>query len=145
MTRRGEVLIAVINSQKDFELARSQCWYRMPIAQVEKLKQQGYWFPQWLAFYQTKVFGTEAYAVNYYARVNQSREVYRWEFFPDQPRDAKSEQRYCKLELSSLERLPQPIVSQRFRRVTFIPTTWEQFKTARTIEELLAHDNSLET
>jgi hypothetical protein len=142
MTRRGEVLIAVINSQIDLEIARSQHWYRIPVAQAEKLKQQGYWFPQWLAFYQTKVFGEEAYAVNYYAYVDRICEVYRWELFPAQPKDAGSEQRYCKLELSPLKTLPQSIVSQRFRRTTFIPTTWEQFQTARTIEELLIYKSA---
>lgn len=139
MTRRGDVLVAVINSPLDLEIAQSQHWYRIPIAQAEKLKQQDCWAPQWLAFYQTKVFGTEGYAVNYYARVRQIHTVYRWELFPEQPRDAKSEQRYCKLELSPLEKLPQPIVSQRLRRITFIATTWEQFRAASTIEALLTH------
>ncbi len=139
MARRGEVLIAVINNQVDLAIAREQHWYRIPVAQSEKLKQQGYWSPVWLAFYQTKVFGTEAYSVNYYASVRQSCEVYRWELFPDQPRDDKSEQRYSKLELSPLEKLAQPIVSQRLRRITFIPTTWEQFQAASAIEELLTH------
>lgn len=139
MTHRGEVLIAVMNSWVDWDIVRSQCWYRIPTIQVEKLKQQGYWSPQWLAFYQTKVFGTEAYAIQYYARVNQIGEVYRWELFPDQPRNAKSEQRYYKLELSPLETLPQPIGSQRLRRIAFIATTWEQFTTARAIEDLLTY------
>lgn len=139
MTRRGEVLIAVMNSWADWDIVRTRCWYRIPMVQVEKLKQQGYWSPQCLAFYQTKVFGTEAYAIHYYAQVNQVGKVYRWELFPEQPRDAKSEQRYCKLELSPLKVLSQPIVSQHLRRIAFIATTWEQFTTARAIEELLTY------
>lgn len=142
MTYRGEVLVAVMNSPSDWAIAHSQHWYRIPIAQAETLKQQGCWSPQWLAFYQTKVFGAEAYAINYYARVNQICEVCRWELFPEQPRDAKSTQRYCKLELSPLERLTQPIVSQRLRRVAFIATTWEQFQTATAIEALLTYPRS---
>ena len=139
MTQRGEVLIAVMNNLADWEIVRTQHWYRMPLAQVEKLKQQGYWSPQWLAFYQTKVFGAEAYAIKYYAQVKQICEVQRWELFHDQPRDARSEERYYKLAWASLEVLPHPIVSQRLRRVTFIATTWEQFKAARAIEELLTY------
>jgi hypothetical protein len=142
MARRGEVLIAVMNSQVDLAIAREQHWYRIPVVQSEKLKQQGYWLPVWLAFYQTKVFGPEAYSVNYYASVRQICEVYRWELFPDQPRDDKSEQRYSRLELSPLEKLSQPIVSLRLRRITFMPTTWEQFTTARAIEELLTHSST---
>jgi hypothetical protein len=136
MARRGEVLIAVINNQVDLVIAREQHWYRIPVAQSKKLKQQGYWLPKWLGFYQTKVFGPEAYNVNYYASVRRICEVYRWELFPAQPRDDRSEQRYSKLELSPLERLAQPIISQRLRRITFIPTTWEQFQAASTLEEL---------
>jgi len=117
MARRGEVLIAVINNQVDLVIAREQHWYRIPIAQSKKLKQQGYWLPKWLGFYQTKVFDPEAYNVNYYASVRRICEVYRWELFPDQPRDDRSEQRYSKLELSPLE-------------------TWEQFQAASTLEEL---------
>jgi hypothetical protein len=142
MARRGEVLIAVMSSQVDLAIAREQRWYRIPVVQSEKLKQQGYWSPVWLAFYQTKVFSTEAYRVNYYASVRQISEVCRWELFPDQPRDAKSEQRYSKLELLPLETLAPPIVSQRLRRITFIPTTWEQFTTAKAIEELLVHSST---
>jgi len=139
MTCRGEVLVAVINNPVDWAIAREQHWYRIPIVQAEQLKQQGCWLPKWLAFYQTNVFETEAHSIHYYAQVNQIDNVYRWELFPEQPRDAKSTQRYCKLSLSSLEKRPQPIVSQRLRRIAFIPTTWEKFTTARAIEELLKH------
>ncbi|MBW4473432.1 MAG: hypothetical protein KME45_24110 [Stenomitos rutilans HA7619-LM2] len=142
MTHRGEVLVVVMNNPSDWAIACFQHWYRIPIAPVETLKQQGYWPPRWLAFYQTKVFGAEAYAINYYAHVNQIREAYHWELFPDNPREAKSEHRYCKLELSPLEPLPQPIVSQRLRRVSFIATTWEQFQTATSVEALLSHQRS---
>jgi hypothetical protein len=33
--------------------------------------------------------------------------------------------------------LPEPIASQQFRRVTFIPTTWEKLQTAKEITDLL--------
>ncbi len=137
MSCRGEVLVAIMNSRADLDLAREQHWYRIPIEQVEMLKQLGCWAPKWLAFYQTKVFGTEAYAVNYYAKVTRVDEVSRGELFPDRPRDAKSEQRYYKLELSPLEKLSPAIASQSLRRVTFIPTTLAQFKRAKDVSELM--------
>ncbi|SRR5579883_698894 len=137
MNHRGEVLIAVINNEHDLAIARDQHWYRIPVAQAEKLQQQVVWPPQWLAFYQTKIFGADAYTVRHYARVSAIRDVYRWELFPGQPNDAKREQRYCKLELSPLETLPHPIVSQNLRRIAFIATTWEKFTKATVINELL--------
>jgi hypothetical protein len=136
MSTRGEVLVAILNNQEDLAIAREQHWYRIPVGQVEKLKQRGYWSPKWLAFYQTRVFGAEAHTITYYAQVEKVCEVYRWQLFLDQPRDAKSENCYYKLELSPLEKLSQPIVSKQLRRITFIATTLEKFRDAKEISEL---------
>jgi len=132
----GEVLIAILNNQEDMVIAREQHWYRIPVEQVEKLEGRGCWPPLWLAFYQTKAFDAEACTVTYYAKVKRIGEVFRWELFPDLPRDAKSEKRYCKLELAPLKQLSQPIVSKGLRRITFIPTTWKRFNDAKEITEL---------
>lgn len=132
---RGEVLVAIMNNLLDFIIARDQYWYRIPVHVVEdRLKER--WPPQWLAFYQTKVFGSEAYAVNYYAHVLDIRKVFRWQLFPDQPRDQRGQQRYYQLWLSPLQRLPQPIFSRRWRRIIFIPTTWQKFINAVEINDL---------
>ena len=117
-----EVLVAIMNNPLDFAVARDQHWYRIPVSSAEKwLKRR--WPPRWLAFYQTKVFKNEAFAINYYSRVLDIRQVFRWQLFPDQPRDDKAMQRYHQLLLGPLHRLPQPIRSRRLRRIVFIPTT----------------------
>jgi len=135
MTVRGEVLVAIVNNLHDFALARDRHWYRIPISSVNKwLKDR--WPPQWLAFYQTKVFGQEAYAVNYYAQVLDIRQVYRWQLFPGQPYDEKSNRRYYQIFLQPLQRLPKPIISRRWRRIVFIPTTWQKFIKAVEINDL---------
>lgn len=43
---------------------------------------------------------------------------------------------YYKVLLEPLERLKKPILSRRFRRIVFIPTTWEKFKNAVEINDL---------
>ena len=135
MATRGEVLVAILNNLLDFAVARDQHWYRIPVGSVHKwLKDR--WPPRWLAFYQTKVFGSEAFAVNYYARVLGVRQVYRWQLFPDQPRDEKGRRRYYQLILEPLQRLPKPILSRRRRRIVFIPTTWQKFSSAVEINDL---------
>ena len=135
MGTRGEVLVAILNNLLDFAVARDQHWYRIPVSSVRKwLKDR--WPPERLAFYQTKVFGTDAFAVNYYARVRDVRQVYRWQLFPDQPYDERARRRYYQLILEPLQRLPQPIVSRRWRRIVFIPTTWEKFSRAVEINDL---------
>lgn len=135
MKSDNTALVGIINTRLDLEIARDRRWYRIPVEQTEKrLKKR--WPPQWLAFYQPKAFGQEAYRVNYYARVENIRQVFRWELFPELPRDAKSEQRYCKLELSPLQRLKEPILSRRWRRIVFISTTLQKLQSATEINDL---------
>jgi len=123
------------NNLLDFAVARDEHWYRIPVSSAHKWL-KGRWPPQWLAFYQTKVFGSEAFAVNYYARVLDVRQVYRWQLFPDQPHDEKGRRRYYQFILEPLQRLPKPILSRRWRRIVFIPTTWEKFSSAVEINDL---------
>ncbi len=132
---RGEVLVAVVPRLLDLSYAREQHWYRIPEEHVEKRLKDRF-PPQWLALYQTKAFGAEAFGINYYARVENISLVTRRELFPNEPQDEKAERRYYKLALAPLERLPRPILSRRFRRIVFIPTTMEKFQNAVEINDL---------
>ena len=126
ISTRGEVLVAIVNNLHDLDLARDQHWYRIPVNSVEQwLKKR--WPPHWLAFYQTRVFGQEAYAINYYAQVIDIRQVYRWQLFPDDPPNEKSDRCYYQIFIQPLQQLPEPIISQRQRRIVFIATTWQKF------------------
>jgi very-short-patch-repair endonuclease len=132
---RGEVLVAIVQRPLDMTYAREQHWYRIPVESVEKrLKHR--WPPKWLAFYQTKAFGSEAFAVRYYAHVKSTSMVSRHELFPDEPRDEKSGKTYYKLSLGSIEQLLRPIHSRRWRRIVFIPTTLAKFHDASEINDL---------
>jgi very-short-patch-repair endonuclease len=137
-SERGEVLVAIMNNQADFGILREQGWYRVPVASAPKR-----WPSKWLAFYQTKVFGDEAFAVNYYGRVRDIRIVRRREMFPDELPNPKSDRAYYQLHLHSLERLPQPIYSRCWRRIVFIPTTWAKLTQAVEINDLF-DDSPLE-
>jgi very-short-patch-repair endonuclease len=133
--RIGEVLVAIMNNQLDFAIARERHWYRIPVASAGRLLGD-HWPPRWLALYQTKVFGPEAYAVNYFARVKAIRQVERWQLFPEEPRDGPEQKRYFQLILSPLERLPQPVFSRRRRRIVFVPTTLAKLLGAVEINDL---------
>ena len=133
---RGEVLVAIVNNLEDMRLAREAGWYRIPVASARKWLADR-WPPSLLAFYQTRVFGPEAHAVNYYAVVRDIRIVSRTDLFPDTPPDhPKVNRRYYQLLLDDFQLLPQPIVSHRLRRIVFIPTTLEKFKAAVEINDL---------
>lgn len=75
------VLVAIMNNRLDLATARDAGWYRIPMASARKWL-AGHWPPRWLAFYQTKTFGAEAFAIRYFARVTGIRQVARWELFP---------------------------------------------------------------
>ena len=133
---RGEVLVAVVNDTADFEIAREKHWYRIPLSSQKKWLKDC-WPPRWLAFYQTKVFGSEAYAVNYMASVLSIRVVPRLYLFPDMDRnDPKANSQYFQLMLGPLQNLSHPILSRRSRRIVFIPTTWDKFSPAVEINDL---------
>lgn len=135
MSYRGEVLVAIMNNQHDMALARHEGWYRIPVDNVQKrLKDR--WPPRRLAFYQTKKFGVEAYGVHYYADVIGIHERSRPELFPGEPPNRKTGRRYYQLMLSDLQRLEKPILSRRWRYITFIPTTFDKFERAIEINDL---------
>lgn len=128
---RGEVLVAIMNNQRDFGILQEQGWYRIPVQTAPKR-----WPPQWLAFYQTQVFASEAHAVHFYGRVRSIRKVRRSDLFPDELPNPKSDREYYQIQLESLRRLQEPIASPRWRRITFISTTWPKFVRARQINDL---------
>lgn len=132
---RRNVLVSIMNDPCDFAIARDDHWYRIPKDSVDKWLARS-WPPKWVAFYQTKVFGKESYSVTYYAKVLDIKEVPRRELFTQHKRGKDPEKIYAKLILGPLQQLPQPIFSRRFRRVVFIPTTWEKFLDAFEINDL---------
>lgn len=142
MPKHGELLVAITNNKLDFAILREQLWYRIPVSSVQKwIKER--WPPKWLAFYQTMAFGVEKHAINYFAEVLNIRKVYRWQLFPKESPNEKSERQYYQIFVKSIQTLPHPIYSRRYRRIIFIPTTWEKFINAREINDLF-DESSLE-
>lgn len=132
---RGQVLVAIMNSLRDFDIAREEHWYRIPVRSVQRRLRER-WPPSWLAFYQTKVFGPERWAINYYADVRAIRTVTRRTLLPQEPDHLRADELYHKIEIGPLERLPEPILSRRLRRIVFIPTAWDKFINAVEINDL---------
>ncbi len=135
MARRGEVLVAIINNPTDLEILKNHLWYRIPVSSAQKWLSKR-WPPLWLAFYQTRVFGSECYSINYFGKVREIKEAYRYELFPEEEYNPKTTRAYYQIFLSSLKRLAYPIRSRHGRRLIFIPTTWIKFKNAAEINDL---------
>ena len=96
-----EVLIAIMNNQRDLEIARTQRWYRIPVKSANRfirdLEQM-----QYLAFYQTMIFKRDAFAVNYYAEIERISTARRIELLPDEAGHQNAEALYYKLKIAPL-------------------------------------------
>jgi hypothetical protein len=125
------VLVAVMNRPKDFEIAQREGWYRLP----ENKATAGAFF-EYVAFYFTSAFVEHKWAIHYYARRLGHELVARRELLPDEPDHPRADERYYKLQLGPLQRREPPILSLRWRRISFIHTTWDRFEVAEEINDL---------
>jgi hypothetical protein len=128
MHPEDRVLVAVMNNRRDFERVRDQGWYRIPAKHA----------PPSTAESDYEAFGEERWAIHWYAPVRGHELARRRELLPDEPDHPRANRVYYKLQLGPLERLEPPIISLRWRRVTFIETTWDRFQMAQEINELYA-------
>jgi hypothetical protein len=126
------VLVAVLNKTRDFEIARTEGWYRIPIKRAPKQVGADY-----LAFYMTGRFAPElAHRVTYYAPIRAYRLVRRVTLLPDEADHPRAQESYFKIEIGPLQTLDAPVISEKLRRITFISTSLEQLLHAREIREL---------
>ena len=126
------VLVAIVNNERDFTIAREAGWYRIPAERAP----EGI-HAQYLALYQTKSFGDDAFAINYYARINGVELTARRDLFPDEAEHPRASSAYYKLNIGPLIRLPHAIISRKWRRFTFLVTTGERFQKAWELNDLV--------
>ncbi|HEX9797483.1 MAG TPA: hypothetical protein VGA52_10885 [Anaerolineales bacterium] len=125
------VLVAIVTSPKDLEIARLLGWYRIPLESAPKTIRV-----DWLAFYLTAAFGQERWSVRYVAPVRGHELVRRVDLLHKEPDHPRAEAPYYKLQLGELRRLPQPIAARGWRRLTFLYTTGERLLSARRLKDL---------
>ena len=138
---KKDVLIALMNNKRDFRIAQEDRWYRIPVKSAPEIVRDG--SIRFLAFYHTKVFGDQAFAVRWYGEVNRITVARRRELLPDLQNDPKADHEYYKIEFHELRPLPEPIVSRRWRRILFISTTFLRFREAKEINDVF-HESPLE-
>lgn len=130
------VLVAVVNHPRDLEIARLLGWYRIPLRTAPKVIAVDY-----LAFYQTGAFGDEKQRIQYIAPVRGHELTTRAELLKSEPDDPRAKEEYYKLQLGVLERLPQPIHADTWRRITFLYTTGEYLLQAKTVNDLVVQSD----
>ena len=131
MYPEDRVLVAYIPDPVDFDIVRNEGWYRIP----QKFAPKGL-YAEYIAFYFGRKFGDEKWAIHYYAERLGHELVSRRELFPDEPDHPRADALYYKVQLGRLRQLSRPIVSLRWRRVTFLHTTWDRFQDAVELNDL---------
>ena len=137
MYPEDRVLVGVMPDPRDLDIARERHWYRVP----EKSAPTGI-HAEYIAFYFTSKYDEELrWAIHFFARRTGHELVRRIDLFPDQPDHPRANERYYQLQLGDLRRKSPPIRSLRWRRITFIQTTWDRFVAATEVNDLFSCDS----
>lgn len=127
------VLVALLNSPRDLALAREEHWYRIP---VRHMPRRALAVP-WIAFYQTKAFGDEKWAINYFAAMLGYETTTRLTLLPAEADHPRAHDEYYRLRLGPLQALAHPIASRSWKRVLFLVVHWAQVERAWDVSDLL--------
>ena len=130
------ILVTYLPDPRDMEIIRLLGWYRIPVRTAPKVISVDY-----LAFYQPASFGTHKWRIEVVAPVRGHELVTRAELFRDQPDHPKAHEEYFKIQLGLMEHLPEPIIAEKWKRITFFYTTGEYLLKAETINDLVIHSD----
>lgn len=125
------VLVCILPSPRDLEIARTLGWYRIPLVSGPQIIAADH-----LAFYQPASFGDHKWCIEYTAPVNGYEMVLRRDLFKDQSDHPRAMNEYFKMQLGSLQALPRPVPAGEWKRITFFYTTGELLQAAETIADL---------
>ena len=119
---------------RDLEIARLLGWYRIPLRTAPKVVAVDY-----LAFYQPAAFGERGGLIEYIAPVKGHELTTRGELLKDEVDHPRANEEYFKIQLGGLEKLKEPIRSERWKRLTFLYTTGEYLLNAKLLNDLVVH------
>ena len=131
------VLVAVMNNLEDWQRVQDEGWYRIPVKHAPEPVPH----IDWIAFYFTRLFGEDKWAIHYYAKVLGHELVTRRDLMPSEPDHKRAEQWYYKVELGPLYHKIPPIMADKRRRITFIFTTGDRFEAAEEVGDLLKDES----
>ncbi len=131
MYPEDRVLVAYMPDPADFAIVQNEGWYRIP----QKSAPKGL-HAEYVAFYFGRKFGDEKWAIHYYAERLGYELVSRRELLADEPDHPHADALYYKVQLGRLRQLSRPIISLRWRRITFLHTTWDRFQDAVELNDL---------
>jgi len=133
------VLVAIMNNLADWERVLSAGWYRIPAKKAPQVVPNF----DWLAFYFTAKFEEDRHAIHFYAAVEGHELATRRDLIPDQPQHPRAGEWYYKIMLGPLLHKLPPIISNKWRRITFIVTTGDRFENAVEVNDLFDRESPL--
>jgi hypothetical protein len=131
MYPEDRVLVVYVPHPDDFTRLQREQWYRIPLEFAPKGL-----YAEYFAFYFGRRFGPEKWAIHYYAPTRGFELLRRRDLLPEELAHPRANNLYYKVQLGPLQQLARPIISLRWRRVTFIHTTWDRFRDANEINDL---------
>jgi hypothetical protein len=126
------ILVCLLPTPRDLEIARLLGWYRIPLRTAPKVVAVDY-----LAFYQPSAFGERGGQIDFVAEVRGHELTTRGELLKDEANHARAREEYYKIQIGGLERLREPVVADKWKRITFLYTTGEYLLNAKTLNELV--------
>jgi len=132
LTPTSLILVCLLPTPRDLEIARLLGWYRIPLRTSPKVVAVDY-----LAFYQPAAFGERGSQIEFVAEVRGHELTTRGELLKDEADHPRAREEYYKLQIGALEKLAQPITADKWKRLTFLYTTGEYLLNAATLNDLV--------
>lgn len=126
------ILVCLLPSPRDLEIARLLGWYRIPFRTAPKVVAVDY-----LAFYQPSAFGQRGGQIEYVAEVRGHELTTRGELLKDEAKHPRAKEEYFKIQIGGLEKLKEPVGADKWKRITFLYTTGEYLLKAKTLNDLV--------
>jgi len=126
------VLVCLLPSPRDLEIARLLGWYRIPLRTAPKVVAV-----DCLAFYQPSAFAERGGQIEYIAEVRGHELTTRGELLKDEADHPRAKEEYYKIQIGGLEKLKETIVADKWKRITFLYTTGEYLLKAKTLNDLV--------
>jgi len=126
------ILVCLLPSPRDLEIARLLGWYRIPLRTAPKVVAVDY-----LAFYQPSAFGERGGKIEFVAEVRGHELTTRGELLKDEADHLRAREEYYKIQIGGLEKLKEPVVAEKWKRISFLYTTGEYLLSAKSLNDLV--------
>ena len=130
------ILVCLMPTPRDMEIARLLGWYRIPLRTAPKVVSVDY-----LAFYQPGSFAERGGQIEFVAPVLGHELVTRAEFLRDEADHPRANEEYFKIQIGGLKKLNQPIKAEKWKRLTFLYTTGEYVLNASILNDLVVQSD----